>query len=49
MKKSRIKPNLAGILFIVLGVVVITLAIIFFAVDPTRNQSISTNSEIVKL
>ena len=39
MKKVKIKPNLAGILLIVLGVIVMVLAILFFAVDPTNNQS----------
>lgn len=42
MKKGKVKPNLAGILLIVLGVIIIVLAILFFAVDPTKNnQSIS--------
>ncbi len=36
MKKERIKPNLAGILLMVFGVIVIVLAILFFAVDPAR-------------
>lgn len=49
MKKQNIKPNLAGILFIVLGVIVIVLAILFFAVDPTRNESAPSTSAIIAI
>lgn len=33
---KKIKPNLAGILLIVFGVIIIVLSILFFVVDPTR-------------
>lgn len=33
---KKIKPNLAGILLMVFGVIIIVLAILFFAVDPAR-------------
>ena len=33
---KKIKPNLAGILLMVFGVIIIVLSILFFAVDPTR-------------
>ena len=33
---KKIKPNLAGILLIVFGVIIIVLSILFFAVDQTR-------------
>lgn len=46
---KKIKPNLAGILLIVFGVIVIVLAILFFAVDPNRNASIGNHQEIIKL
>lgn len=46
---KKIKPNLAGILLIVFGVIVIVLAILFFAVDPTRNESIEKYQEVVKI
>ena len=47
MKKGKVKPNLAGILLIVLGVIIIVLAILFFAVDPTKNsQSINFEHKI---
>lgn len=46
---KKIKPNLAGILLIVFGVIVIVLAILFFAVDPTRNESIRKYQEVVKI
>lgn len=46
---KRIKPNLAGSLLIVFGVIVIVLAILFFVVDPTRNESASNHQEIIKL
>lgn len=46
---KKIKPNLAGILLIVFGVIVIVLAILFFAVDPTRNESIVKYQEVVKI
>lgn len=49
MKKPKIKLNLAGTLFIVLGVIVIVLAILFFAVDPTRNESMTHNPESINL
>lgn len=35
---KKIKPNLAGILLMVLGVIIIVLAILFFAVDPAKNS-----------
>lgn len=46
---KKIKPNLAGILLIVFGVIVIVLAILFFAVDPTRNESVGNYQEVIKL
>lgn len=46
---KKIKPNLAGILLIVFGVIVIVLAILFFAVDPTRNEIIGKYQEVVKI
>ena len=46
---KKLKPNLTGILLIVFGVIVIVLAILFFAVDPTRNEKINSLPEIVKL
>lgn len=42
---KKIKPNLVGILLIVFGVIVIVLAILFFAVEPTKNQ---VSSHILK-
>ncbi len=33
---KKIKPNLAGILLMVFGVIIIVLSILFFVVDPTR-------------
>lgn len=35
---KKIKPNLMGILLIVFGVIVIVLGVLFFAVDPNRNE-----------
>ena len=46
---KKIKPNLAGILLIVFGVIVIILGVIFFAVDPNKNQSIEKYPEHIKL
>lgn len=46
---KKVKPNLAGILLIVFGVIVIVLAILFFAVDPTKNQSIKSIPEVIKI
>lgn len=47
MKKPNIKPNLAGILLIVFGIIVIALAILFFTADPKKNQVVS--SELIKV
>ena len=47
MKKGKVKPNLAGILLMVLGVIIIVLAILFFAVEPAKNnQSINFEQQI---
>ena len=44
---KKIKPNLAGILLMVLGVIVIVLAILFFALDPTKSsQAIKSTYQI---
>lgn len=47
MNKLKTKSSLAGTLIIVLGIIVIILAILFFTVDPTKNNSAQKNLEII--
>lgn len=49
MKLSRIKPNLPGIMLIVLGMVIIVLAFLFFIVDPNNNEKPNKNQEIYQM
>ena len=45
---KKIKPNLAGMLLIVFGVIIIVLGILFFAVDPNKNESAPSQVELLK-
>ena len=49
MKKENIKPNLAGILLIVFGVIVIMLSILFFAVDPARVEKEIQTRQVITI
>ena len=47
MNKLKIKPSLAGTLIIALGIIVIILAVLFFTVDPTKNNDVQKNLDII--
>ena len=46
---KRVKPNLVGTLLIVMGVIVIVLAILFFAVEPKKNEQVIKSHKITEI